>query len=51
MWDWLIIIVLYVWVAGLFRWLGGFSAASNAIREWGRASTSVRADQASPSSS
>jgi hypothetical protein len=51
MWDWLLIIVLYFWVAGFFRWLGGFSAAGSAIREWGRASATIRTGRTSPNGS
>jgi hypothetical protein len=40
--DWIVIVVLYLVAAGLLRLLGGFAAAGEALRRWGRASASIR---------
>jgi hypothetical protein len=40
MWSWIVLGVVYVLVLGGFRWLGGIGAAAEALREWGRASSS-----------
>ena len=40
-WDWVIVGVLYGLGVGTFQLLGGFRAASDALRRWGNA-TSVR---------
>lgn len=45
--DWIVILVLYVVVLGLFRGLGGLRSAADAFRMWGEASTSIRKDPAS----
>jgi hypothetical protein len=42
MWEWLLIIVLYVLGMGAFRWLGGVGAASDAIQHWGHATAERR---------
>ncbi len=42
MWSWIGIAVLYVLGMGFFRWLGGISAAADAISRWGRASAERR---------
>lgn len=39
MWSWIVIGVLYVFVIGGFRILGGIGAAADALRDWGRASS------------
>jgi hypothetical protein len=39
MWSWIVIGVCYVLVIGGFRILGGIGAASDALRDWGRASS------------
>jgi hypothetical protein len=39
MWSWIVIGVCYVLVIGSFRILGGIGAASDALRDWGRASS------------
>ena len=39
MWSWIVIGVCYVLVIGGFRILGGISAAGDALRDWGRASS------------
>ncbi len=44
MFSWIIIIVLYVLVLGLFRSLGGLPSAADAFRQWGRASSTIRRD-------
>jgi hypothetical protein len=36
MWGWLLIVALYVLGMGFFRWLGGISAASQALQRWGQ---------------
>ncbi len=33
--DWIVILILYVLVLGLFRLAGGFRAAGQALRSWG----------------
>ncbi|HEY1368740.1 MAG TPA: hypothetical protein VGF23_16585 [Gaiellaceae bacterium] len=48
--EWIVAIVLYVFGIGVFRWLGGFAAAGDALREWGRATAASR-KASSPSSS
>ena len=40
--SWLVIGALYVLGIGLFRWLGGVGAASDAIASWGRATAERR---------
>ena len=40
MWSWIVLGVVYVLVLGGFRVLGGIGAASEALRDWGRASAS-----------
>jgi hypothetical protein len=50
MWDWLLIIVLYVLGMGAFRWLGGVGAAADAIQRWGH-TTAERRRRASSSNS
>jgi len=50
MWSWIVIGVLYVLVIGGFRILGGIGAAGEALRDWGRASSSG-AQSLHPSSS
>ena len=42
MWDLVVIAVLYVLAVGLFRWLGGFNAAGDAFRGWGRSHAATR---------
>ena len=39
--DWIVIGVLYAFGMGLFRMFGGISAAGDALRRWGRSSTTV----------
>lgn len=51
MWDWALILVLYVIGVGFFHLLGGFRAAGQAIETWGRATASRRARRMSASSS
>ena len=41
--DWVLIGFGYVLALGLFVWLGGFARAGEAIRSWGRR-TSTRGD-------
>jgi hypothetical protein len=33
--DWIVIIVCYVWVLVLFRFLGGIGSAGEAMQKWG----------------
>jgi hypothetical protein len=49
MWDLIVIGILYVLSVALFRSLGGFGAAGDAFRTWGRshAATRVRAGSSS----
>jgi len=48
--EWMIAIVLYVLGIGVLRWLGGFAAAGDALREWGRATAMSRKTASSSSS-
>ena len=48
--EWIVLGVLYLAVALGFRWLGGFGSAGDALRRWGRASSTVRRDARSASS-
>jgi hypothetical protein len=50
MWDLVVIGILYVLSVGLFRWLGGFGAAGDAFRVWGRSHSAMRAGHGSSSS-
>jgi hypothetical protein len=45
--DWIIYIVLYVVGLGLFRLLGNFGAAADALRRWGESSSAIRANPGS----
>jgi hypothetical protein len=49
MWNWILIVTLYLLGMGVFRLLGGLGAAGEAFRRWG-ASASRREPQVSPSS-
>jgi len=49
--DWIVIGALYVFALGFFRLLGGWSAAAEAFRRWGRASADDAQHRLSPSSS
>ena len=40
--SWILIGLLYLVSIGLFRWLGGVAAASDAIASWGRATAEKR---------
>ncbi len=42
MWGWIGIAALYVLGMGCFHWLGGISAAANAIQRWGHATAERR---------
>ncbi|MGH2977424.1 MAG: hypothetical protein ACRDKC_03500 [Gaiellaceae bacterium] len=42
MWTWLWIAALYALGIGMFRWLGGVSAAGEAIASWGRTTADRR---------
>jgi hypothetical protein len=42
MWGWVWIVVLYLVSIGLLRWLGGVSAAADAIQRWGHAAAERR---------
>ena len=48
--DWIIIAILYAFGIGFFRLLGGMNAAGEALRRWGRASSTVKATASSSSS-
>jgi hypothetical protein len=41
MWDWIVIICLYAFAVLFLRLLGGVDAAADALRRWGRASSSL----------
>jgi len=47
--NWITIAVLYLLGMGLFRWLGGISAAGEALSRWGRATAERRRDAVSSS--
>ena len=40
--TWIVIAVLYLLNVLVLRWLGGISAAEEALRRWGRSTGSVR---------
>ena len=40
--DAIVFLTLYVVVLGLFRWLGGFGSAGEAIRRWSESSSAAR---------
>jgi hypothetical protein len=40
--DWIVILILYVLLLGLFRGLGGFARAGEALRQWGERSGAAR---------
>jgi hypothetical protein len=40
--SWIEIVLLYLAAMGLLRWLGGISAAADAISGWGRATAELR---------
>jgi hypothetical protein len=42
MWTWILIAVIYLGNALLFRFLGGFESAGEALRRWGEASARKR---------
>ncbi len=48
--NWITIAVLYLLGMGLFRWLGGISAAAEALSRWGRVTAERRRDAVSSSS-
>ncbi len=48
--SWIEIALLYLLGMGLFRWLGGISAAAEALSRWGRATAERRRDALSSSS-
>lgn len=41
-WDWVVIIVCYLFAAFVLRLLGGFESAGDAIAGWGRRSSESR---------
>jgi hypothetical protein len=45
--DWIIVGVLYFLGMGLFHVLGGLGAASDTLRRWGEASSTIRSRRAS----
>jgi hypothetical protein len=49
MWSWLVIGLLYVVGIGAFHIVGGMSSAMDALRDWGRATTSSGQPSASSS--
>jgi hypothetical protein len=48
--DWIIIAILYAFGIGFFRLLGGMNAAGEALRRWGRASSTVKTTASSSTS-
>ncbi len=40
--DWIIVAILYGFGMGVFRLLGGINAAGDALRRWGRSSSTVK---------
>jgi hypothetical protein len=50
MWSWIEIALLYLLGMGFFCWLGGISAAADALSRWGRATAERRRRALSPSS-
>jgi hypothetical protein len=48
MWQWIVVIALYLFGIGIFRLLGGIGAASEALRRWGQATALKRRDRVSP---
>jgi hypothetical protein len=48
--NWIEIAALYLVAMGLFRWLGGISAAADAISDWGCATAERRRRVVSSSS-
>ena len=50
MFTWIEIALLYLVAMGLFRWLGGISAAADALSGWGRATAERRRGVVSSSS-
>ncbi len=49
--NWIAIALLYLLGMGMFRWLGGISAAADAFSRWGRATAERRRSAATSSSS
>jgi hypothetical protein len=45
--DWIVVAILYAFGMGCFRLLGGFRAAGEALRRWGRASSVFRTSTSS----
>ena len=45
MWDWAIIVVLYLFAAGFFRLLGGVGSAGDALAGWGHRPGSAPGDR------
>lgn len=45
MWDWAIIVALYLFTAGVFRLLGGLGSAGDALAGWGRRRGSAPGDR------
>ena len=43
--SWITVAILYAFGMGCFRLLGGINAAGEALRRWGRASSSVRRER------
>ena len=49
--NWIAIALLYALGMGMFRWLGGISAAADAFSRWGRATAERRRGAVTSSSS
>jgi hypothetical protein len=47
--DWIVALVFYLFALGVFRAVGGLGAAGEALRRWGRATSTVRTNPGSSS--
>jgi len=47
--DLIVAVVLYLFAIGMFRWLGGFASAGEALRDWGSATAAKRTSASSSS--
>lgn len=47
--DWIVLVILYILVLGLFRVLGGLGSAAEAFRRWGKHSADQRVNPGSSS--
>lgn len=47
--DWIVILILYVFVLALFRFAGGIAGAGDALRRWGSHASTPRMNPSSSS--